>query len=363
MQARALFAALAVVLCVSAASAADHLVPAVPGQVQALVSSGRLAPGDRVILEPGRHGPLSIEAVRFDPPVVLTGAAGGKPVLDRLTISRSAGLQVTGLTVMPPAGPADRGALVTVEGSRSITLDRLTIASAGDAGGWSRQDWQRRAWGGVRIDGQDIALTNSFIRIVGHAITSMADGVLVQNNFVELFSGDGIRGLGDNSVYRGNTIETCVDVDGNHDDGFQSWSRDAAGKPGRGVVRNVVFENNVIRNGNHPFTCKLQGVGLFDGIYEDFTIRGNTIIVDHWHGITVMGGRRVTVIGNTVADARPGEPGPPWIAVTAHKDGRPAEDSVVANNTLQRGSVGGGGTFRQPQTGVQVSGNRIGWSP
>ena len=105
--------------------------------------------------------------------------------------------------------------------------------------------------------------------------------------------------------------------------------------------------------------CQLQGIALFDGIYEDWVIRDNTVIVDHWHGITIMGARRVAVSGNTVFYARPGPPGAPRITKTAHKDGRPSENSIIRNNTLQSRPDDAPPVFRQPQPGVRSVGNQI----
>lgn len=364
MQLGVLLVGLAAILGAGTAAAKDHPVAAGRGNAEALFASGQVRPGDRLILAPGRHGPLGIERLAFAPPVTVTSAPDGRAVFDQVTIIGSSGLRLDGVTVMPDRGTVSDEPLVRVRDSRDIRLERLVVASAPDAAGWSPQQWRQGARDGVWLSGPDIVLADSFIRIVKHGIASIGDGARIENNFVELFSGDGIRGLGDNSVYLGNTVDTCVSVDGNHDDGFQSWSVHPTEGPGKGVVRNVRVENNVFRNGDHPLTCQMQGIGLFDGLYEDWTIRNNTVIVDHWHGITVMGARRVTVIGNTVIDARPGNPGPPWIAVTAHKDGRPPRDSVVTGNVLERDTVGsGGGTFGQPQPGVQVSGNRTGWRP
>lgn len=360
---QAILSVLFLTLSAGAGAARDHLVPAERGRAQALFESGQVQPGDRVILAAGRHGPFGIERHDFDRPVTITSAAGGRAMFDQVTIVDSAGLVLRAISVMPDRGTISEEPLVRVRDSRDVVLERLTVSSAPDASGWSRRQWRQQARDGIWLSGPDIVLRDSFVRIVKHGIAAIGKGARIENNFVELFSGDGIRGLGDDSAYVGNTIETCVSVDGNHDDGFQSWSVDPVKGPGQGVVRNVRLEDNVIRNGDHPLTCQLQGIGLFDGIYEDWTIRNNIVVVDHWHGITVMGARRVSVIGNTVVDARPGNPGPPWISVTAHKDGRPARDSVVANNTVERRSVGGDGNFRLPQPGVQVSGNRTGWRP
>jgi hypothetical protein len=216
----------------------------------------------------------------------------------------------------------------------------------------------------VVIGSPDSSITESVIRNVRHGVEANADGVRVADNLIEFFTGDGIRGLGDDSVYVGNTIRTCIKADDNHDDGFQSWSVDAQGRPGQGVVRNVRVENNIIENGDHPLRCALQGIGLFGGFYEDWVIRGNRIIANHWHGVTVMGARRVEVSDNIVVDSHPGAPGPPWITITAHKDGTLSEDNVIAGNVSQPWSGGSRHTlFSQPQPGVQLRNNRVVASP
>lgn len=340
----------------AAGFAADHVVAARPGAVQALFDAGGVAAGDRILLGGGRHGTLSVAELRFDPPVTIEAAPGERPVFDALALQDVAGWRVRGLTVLPE-GAESEAVLVRVSG-RDVVLDRLFVASAERTEGWSAETWRQRARDGILVTGEQISVTNSHLRYVKHGIAAVVDGARVEGNVVEVFSGDGIRGLGDNSIYAGNTIATCVKVDKNHDDGFQSWSRDETGAAGLGTVRNVQVEDNLIRNGDHPLGCELQGIGLFDGIFEDWTIRGNVVIVDTWHGITVMGARRVRIEGNVVVDARPGRPGPPWIAVTAHKDGRRPEESVVSGNvTLPQPA--GAGQFGERHPGVLWKDNRV----
>lgn len=334
------------------AQSAEHHVPAMPGAVAALIHSGHVAPGDRVILDPGDHGTVEIMDRHFDPALTITTDPRDPAKLNRLAIKDSSGLVVIGLTVISEPDAPLGSALVEVSEGRAITLDRLSIASAPDSTDWTAADWQSHARHGILVSGTDITITGSDIRTVRHGIFSFAENAWIEGNTIALFSGDGLRGLGNNSDYIGNRITTCVDVDDNHDDGFQSWSVGLLGRPGTGVVRNVRLIGNWIENGDHPLACTLQGIGLFDGIYEDWTIRGNTVIVNNWHGITVMGARRVTVEDNIVVDALPGQPGAPWIAVTGHKDGRAAEASRVLGNLTQPWAGGSRSPFKPPHPGV-----------
>jgi len=331
------------------AQAAEIEVPAEPGAAQAVFERGALSDGDRVILAPGAHGVLLIDARRFDPPVTVSGAGA---VLDRLILRNSAGLIVEDLAVIPRDLDGPGEAMVEVQGGEAVHLHNLTVATVRDSAGWDAAAWRRWARHGIVLSGKDIRVTDSWIHNVRHGLLSLADGAWVENTRVEHFSGDGMRGLGSNSTFLGNTIRECVDVDDNHDDGFQSWSIDLLGTPGGGVVRNVRLENNLIENGTHPMACTLQGIGMFDGFYEGWVIRGNRIVVNNWHGITVMGARNVRIEGNIVVDAQPGEPGPPWIAVTAHKDGRLSDDTVVAGNVTQPWRGGPDSPFKPTQPGV-----------
>lgn len=353
---RAVFTAL-YLLSAHSALATEYRVHA--GTAQALILSGNLSGGDRLILEPGFHGQLLIDTLTFEPPLVITAAPNTRPELAHLKINNSKGVRIEGLGVTATAEGGSNEALVEIRQSQNIQLDDLVIASTEDTRTWTAARWRRLARHGVSLSGQDISLSNSLIRNVRHGVSSDARNTLVQGNTIELFSGDGIRGLGDDSAYIGNTIRLCVGVDDNHDDGFQSWSLDELNQPGMGTVRNVRVENNQIRNGAHPLSCTLQGIGLFDGIFENWLIRGNTVVVDHWHGITVMGARDVTIKDNIVLDSRPGKPGAPWITITAHKDGRIAQNSFIEGNITMPWSGGGQVRFKQPQPGVRSFGNTV----
>jgi len=355
------FSLLALLLFPGVSSAKDFVVEARVGAVQALLQSGQISGGDRVVLSAGRHGDVLVQNLRFTPAVSLVASPDGKVILDSLLIKDSSGFVVTGLVVLPTKFDAPHQALVTIEAGENILLEKLKISSAESSDGWSAADWVARAHSGVWLDGRDLTLRDSTIRIVDHGVQAIGDGARVERNMIEWFRGDGIRGLGDGSVYVGNTIQGCVDVDDNHDDGFQSWSLGADGRVGRGVVRDVLIAENTVRGGklSGSLGCDLQGIGLFDGMFEGWVIRDNIIEVNHWHGITVMGARGVVVENNIVVDESDRPPGPPWVVITEHKDGRKASRSVVSGNVTMAKPRGGDPRFSQPQQGVKYIGNRV----
>jgi hypothetical protein len=146
-----------------------------------------------------------------------------------------------------------------------------------------------------------------------------------------------MRGLGDDGLFEYNTVQNNYindPPDGNHDDGFQSWSVGPGGV-GTGEVRRVTLRGNVfisVTNPDNPLRSTMQGIGCFDGFFVDWVVENNVVVTDHWHGISFLGMRDSRIVNNTVIDLNGVSPGPPWIMVAPHKDGRPSQNVVVRNN-------------------------------
>jgi parallel beta-helix repeat protein len=150
-------------------------------------------------------------------------------------------------------------------------------------------------------------------------------------NVINFYNGDGLRGLGDNNVFLRNRVFNCIKTDGNHADGFQSFAGES------GSVKGLVLDSNTIiewthPDGDHPLRCRLQGIGLFDGFYDDLTIINNLVTTTQYHGISVYGVRKGIISNNTVANTD-GVTGPhPYIGVRNHKDGSLTTGVLVSNN-------------------------------
>ena len=347
---------------VAGSPAGDGSAAAPWRSAQAVIDRGRLQPGDVLLLRSGDYGRLEILDKRNDGQVSIAAAPGHVPRFTAVRIGGSAGWRLAGLHVSPAFGEADvRGAIVSIgRTSENIVIEGCSISTNPDASGWSAADWRQQAVHGIYAGGRDITLRGNTIRNVRHGIHSLAHESVFEDNLIEAFSGDGIRGLGDHVTYRFNTLRNCLDVDDNHDDGFQSWSVGPDGKPGTGTVVGGVLNGNRIINyedPDQPLRCTLQGIGMFDGVFVDWVIKNNVVITDHWHGITVMGARNVRIVNNTVIDRNDVRPGPPWISITHHKDGRPPEASVIANNLAEPRAAHRSDLFGLPKPGVTVAGN------
>ncbi|SET42256.1 right-handed parallel beta-helix repeat-containing protein [Oceanicella actignis] len=371
--------------------------PARPfASIRAAFLSGRLQDGDRLSLAPGFYGAPTIRAAgprdaktkasgRIIRDVVIEGegdprAAAALPDpgrgaawLGKVVIHQAEGLTLSNLLVMPrprppepapapiaraddgtplplprPARAKRRGPLVLAHRTaRRVALEQLEMRSAPDAeiARWTRGvDWRRNARDGIRLDGPDGAARGNRLTGVNFGIQATGPRAVVENNEIDLFGADGIRVLGDGSRVHGNLVHNCVATgSGNHDDGIQSWSVGKNRRAGSGVVRDVTLSANRIfewdRPGSARLACSLQGIGLFDGVYENLTIENNLIVVDQYHGITVMGGKNVRVVNNTVLNRRPGPQARPWIMFRAHKNGARFGGNVAANNMAMKFSL------------------------
>lgn len=305
-----------------------------------LLRSGRLRGGDRVFLMDGYHGPMIIAGQKFDEPVLFAPAPGQTAHVDFVKVRGSSNLVIRGLQVWPvTAMPEAKGMVISYPDTGNITFEWLDVrghVTSGSYMNWPEASWKANKFSGFYTDGDRISVTNNRSTGVNFGIRSIGRNALIEKNIIDGFSGDGLRALGDNSVVRGNKVQNCIKIDGNHDDGFQTFTRGSDGKVGTGVQKDLTIEDNEfyewVSPNAHPLRCKMQGIGMFDGIYEGVKIRNNVISVTAYHGIAVSGGLNALISNNTVvhADGRSGKHA--WIKIGTHKNGTPSRNVLVANN-------------------------------
>lgn len=346
---------------VADAEAADGSVNAPFGTVWSALRSDRIAGGDRIVLGDGAHGVIKAVNASFDPPVRIVSQNPDGAHADKIIVRGGRGLHFQGLSVWPRKTGGKPGTLIrTDKHAIDMRFDNMDIRGRPDAPdtymSWSKDEWLAVQASGAYLRGPENRVTSSRVTGVMFGITTTGDGALVADNRIEGFGGDGLRGLGDGSIFTGNRVKDCVKVNSNHDDGFQSW----ATKPdadGRKTVSDIVIENNSIvewtGRPDHPLRCRLQGIGLFDGIYRNFTIRNNLVAVNSYHGISLYGGADSRIVNNTVVHISGGLAKYPWIMVANHKNGWKHRRVMVRNNVAMsykgvKGALRHNGSARYP---------------
>ena len=300
--------------------------------------------GDTLLLHAGYHGDVAVEHLYNAAPITIAAAPGETPRLRSLRVRSAQNWRISGVEISPSfAAQNAQGTIVEVSDhdwsgpAFDIELAQLEIHSIDDASGWGPAEWVDLASSGVDIDAARVTLRDSRIRNVRFGIAVSGVDARILRNLVDGFSADGLRGLGDRGVFEYNRVQNNLvgdDFDDNHDDGFQSWSYGPGGV-GTGAVTGVVLRGNVFVNATdpvNPLRSSMQGIGCFDGFFDEWIVENNVVVTDHWHGISFYGMRDSRILNNTVIDLAGGQPGPPWIMVHDHKDGRPSERVLVRNN-------------------------------
>lgn len=293
--------------------------------------------GDTLVLLDGFHGEFFLRGAYNEYPITITAAVGQRPLLSRIFLSAAANWQFKGLVVSPShASDYEANTLVVVEShgwhgpSSQVVVENCELYSVADTSAWSIDDWNSLACNGVQVTGDCVTVTDNICRNVNFGISVSGNTALVSGNLVENFAGDGLRGLGNDLVFEYNVVKNCYAVNGNHDDGFQSWSINDDPPRERVVLRGNTFIN--YEDPDQPFRGTLQGIGCFDGPYIDWVIENNLVVTDHWHGISLYGAVDCRIVSNTVVDSNDVSPGPPWILVNPHKDGTPSRGCLIRNN-------------------------------
>jgi hypothetical protein len=297
--------------------------------------------GDTIWLRSGAYGDLAISGYYNEKPITISAEKGHAPRFTGVVVRSSSNWTIRGLHVSPEFGDGKRTRTMIDLDSHGwhgpvhdIVVENCTLFSAQDTSAWSAQDWNERARSGIDADGARITIRGNQLKNVNFGISVGASHALVEENSIVNFCGDGLRGLGDHSVFQYNVVKNCYDVNENHDDGFQSWSSGDKGV-GRGEVVGMVLRGNAIINfedPDQPHRGALQGIGCFDGMFVDWVVENNVIIVDHYHGITLSGARGCRIVNNTVIDPNEVRPGPAAIRVGNHKRGTPSSNCVIRNN-------------------------------
>jgi Right handed beta helix region len=310
------------------------------------LQSGRLTGGDTVLLMDGVHRMLRLNTA-FSSDITFKSENGRLARVESIYANYLAkNIVIRDLKVWS-TNPRIHEATLIYTGSTTSDLDfiNLDVRGGEDAynyQSWSASDWAARAANGIMLDGtRQVVRGSTFTGVYFGIVFGGSDNQALSNR-VDGFAGDGMRGNGHRGIFRDNEVVNCVNFDGNHADGFQSFS-------GSSVIGLVLERNRFIEwmhDPAHPLRCGLQGIAMFDGFYENIRIVNNVVAGRNGHGITVNGGRGVEIINNTVVNIDGLQPGWPWIGVYPSRSGEAPINVIVANN-LAMGYAGAADPARQ----------------
>ena len=289
------------------------------------------AAGDAILLRSGYHGTPQIKGNNTGV-VTIQPDAGATPKLKKLFVKTATQWVISGLDICPEnaaPGTYDLGNLVDIAATASnITLQNCTLKKVQSIAGFTVNDWYNRVG-----DGSAVLTRAPYTKIIGNSVVNIGFGIqvtaeginsLVSRNTITNFYGDGFRALANFGTFEYNTVKNSYVADSNHDDFFQSWSVGTDGVIGHGTISNITVRGNVFISSTDPnqsLPAPPQGIGCFDGMYENWVIENNVISSQTYHGIALLGAINCRIANNTVVEnaASGFTTVKPWVAVFEHK--------------------------------------------
>ncbi len=308
--------------------------------------------GDTILLLSGDHGTVSLGGWYNASMITIEAAPGATPVIRRWTLEGGKFWTLRGITVSPePYGTVAKGTLVKFashshQGPISdITVEDCHCYTVDDSSAWTATDWNNLASDGITVGGKRGVIRNNVVRNVNWGILPGSYSLVEYNDIIN-FAGDGMRCNGNYTTIQYNLIKNCYKVNSNHDDGIQSFSTGPGGSGSGTVYGNVIRGNVILQNDGSvgALNGTLQGIGCFDGFYEDWVVENNVIVVDQYHGLSFYGAINCKIANNTVVERVAGA-NTPWIRVGDHKTRGPGSGNTIINNiapSYQLGSNAGG---------------------
>jgi hypothetical protein len=270
-----------------------------------------------------------------------------------ISVRRSAKLTFDGFKLVNPSETAVRGAALASAGHDAMEVKFLNlkgyasselIADPKAYADWSKDEWLARKIAGVSSRSPGIIVEDCEMIGAYMSFSMTGEDSQSRRNRACGVPGDGFRLIGDYSISEDDYVEDMFQIDGNHSDVCQSWSIGDNGRPGTGVRRGLTIRRLVARQwtlgddtADNPLRAHPQGIGLFDGMFEDLVIEDCDLDVGAYHGISVYGGINATIRRNKVWDHfRPAATGKyPWIRIGDHKSGAPSTGSIIEGNRAQ----------------------------
>lgn len=299
--------------------------------------------GDTIVLKSGLHGNVLLQNYVNLSVITIKAAAGETPILEKLKVQAGENWKFEGLSISSePYGNYINDKLVFLETHNhqgpvsNVEIKNCDIYSAENP--WTTMtDWNSKVSDGIYLGNCDnISILDNTIRNVHVGASLRGNNVDFINNEISNFCIDGLRVLGSNQLIEGNTIKNAYKtVAGNHEDAIQSFTTGGIVANTNTIRKNILINNE---DPNQPFIAEMQGLGCFDGPFNDWIVENNLVFVNNWNGITLGGANNAKIVNNTVLDPTPltGNITASRITIRNDNAGNPSTNCIVKNNVMNQ---------------------------
>lgn len=303
-------------------------------------SDFKFSSNDLILLYRGNHGNVIINTKNKNN-VFVAPAIEQEPILETLVFEKASNWVFSSINIHSKQKNGDllhRKEYIKIDkGSSNISILNNVVYSVKDSKNWLKKDWYDQCINGITIFGTNCIITNNYFFNTNFSIETSNDNNIINYNLIDRFEGDAIRNTGDNNIISYNRIQNAVvanysDKNGNHDDAYQSWTF------GKSIFNTIIKGNQVINctDPKLPLPTKvLQGIVCFDGFVENWIVEDNIVIIDHPHGIALLGAKNCIIKKNIIIknpyDFSEWE-SMPWIMIDKHKNGTESNGNLVVEN-------------------------------
>lgn len=303
-----------------------------------VVAAARKAAKDTILyLRDGAYGPLRFDGFRPPGKITLKAVNRRKTRVQQVLLQNASDITLDGLAMWDD--PSDRAkqwtALVGYQDNRRFHVLDCEFRGHPDTDYFS---WDKAKWLAAGSAGDNGSLDGSIKNCTATGVGwgfEVGGNVVFEGNKVKGFCNDGLRAFGGAKV-RNNYVADNVLVNENHNDMLQSFNLGTVPFEGMEIIGNTLV--SWTGSADHPLRAdgiQCQGIGFFDGFWNNLTMRDNLVVTDHWHGISVYGATN-SVIEDNLALNILGKDAPntgrPWIQLLPHKDGRPSDNVIFRGN-------------------------------
>lgn len=330
----------------------------------------RAAQGGEVIaLQPNASGytyrsPFRRDLQTYAAPVTVTSADKNNPArIKQFTLAQDGNIVLDGLHFeVAPGELGNRAVLLQLSSVKDIVVKNSTFDAGAPGFAETRAELDATA-GGIQIRvGENVTIENNTVTRASFGISIFGSGdqpynknIIVKNNDINRFLGDGIRIVNfDGVLVEGNTIHTVFGTPQsvNHTDVIQVFSASLT-KPSKNLTISNNFLNPGAGEGSQLIFMRNEAVDTGGGgepmYYQNFRFEDNVIYGQHIHGITLGESNGVVIKNNTLLyNQAPGTFGAPRIFVSTKSKNVVVDKNIAHsvqaewggdNLTVQRGSL------------------------
>lgn len=294
--------------------------------------------GDTVLLASGNYGILDLSGLANAGFVTIAAAPGADVRLAGLDASAASHFVLRGLRIMADAPLPGTRYLATTYApgpvrADNIVIDHVEIAWTTPLATADPVEFAARAPSGLQLAGDCLTLRGSQLHDLESGVNIFrARTVLMADNEVRNISVDGIQFSGRDLTIRDNAIiGQRATPDHLHPDCMQGQPPERQMMGPVTILRNLCIRsvaNALPQQGEDRFGW--QGISIFDGRWQDVTIRCNIVLPANQHGIALYGVANALIENNVLEGNAGGRPS--WIAALPAKNGRPSAGVRIRGN-------------------------------